>query len=257
MCRRLTGPLFVRFPTRRWSCSAFSKRVFCSAQAWLPEDCIRHGRTEVCTTILRRIQRVVITALDGQSRIGNVEDSLLFLMPHEAGCIPCVRTLYRQSERVQWLLTGNEAAAAANGRTIIRLFSFHHLTTLDPKGGPHVNADTATYVCTVIQPVVKRDGAVNDSPGGDASWNDDLARLAPCVFPSYMRAHAGHSREPINRFLNLCMLTLVASQTVPFLARDPVMFGAQLQSFIGEDAKTAKEASSLDTQEGGRVCEGF
>ncbi|KAF8282218.1 putative ATP-dependent DEAD/H RNA helicase [Trypanosoma cruzi] len=32
---------------------------------------------------------------------------------------------------------------------------------------------------------------------------------------------------------------------------------AQLQSFIGEDAKTAREASSLDTQEGGRGCEGF
>ncbi|RNC41643.1 putative ATP-dependent DEAD/H RNA helicase, partial [Trypanosoma cruzi] len=30
----------------------------------------------------------------------------------------------------------------------------------------------------------------------------------------------------------------------------------QLQSFIGEDAKTAREASSLDTQEGGG-CEGF
>ncbi|RNC38945.1 putative ATP-dependent DEAD/H RNA helicase, partial [Trypanosoma cruzi] len=29
------------------------------------------------------------------------------------------------------------------------------------------------------------------------------------------------------------------------------------QSFIGEDAKTAREASSLDTQEGGRGCEGF
>ncbi|RNC60528.1 hypothetical protein TcCL_ESM01695 [Trypanosoma cruzi] len=108
---------------------------------WLPEDCIRHGRTEVCTTILRQIQRVVFTALDGQSRIGNVGDSLLFLMPHEAGCIPCVRTLYRQRERVQWLFTGNEAAAAANGRMLIRLFSFHHLTTLDSKGGTHVNAE--------------------------------------------------------------------------------------------------------------------
>ncbi|RNC44506.1 putative ATP-dependent DEAD/H RNA helicase, partial [Trypanosoma cruzi] len=32
---------------------------------------------------------------------------------------------------------------------------------------------------------------------------------------------------------------------------------AQLQSFIGEDAKTAREASSLDTQEGGRGCGGF
>ncbi|RNE96633.1 putative ATP-dependent DEAD/H RNA helicase, partial [Trypanosoma cruzi] len=32
---------------------------------------------------------------------------------------------------------------------------------------------------------------------------------------------------------------------------------AQLQSFIGEDAKTAREASSLDTQEGGRGCEKF
>ncbi|RNC51935.1 hypothetical protein TcCL_ESM10898, partial [Trypanosoma cruzi] len=126
--------------TRRWSCSAFSERVFCSAQAWLPEDCIRYGRTEVCTTILRQIQRVVFTALDGQSRIGSVGDSLLFLMPHEAGCIPCVRTLYRQRERDQWLLMGNEAAAAANGRMMIRLVSFHHLTTLDPKREPHVNA---------------------------------------------------------------------------------------------------------------------
>ncbi|PWU86502.1 putative ATP-dependent DEAD/H RNA helicase [Trypanosoma cruzi] len=140
MCRRLTGPLFVSFSTRRWSCSAFSKRVFCSAQARLPEDWIRHGRTEVCTTILRQIQRVVFTALDGQSRIGNAGDSLLFLMPHEAGCIPCVRALYRQRERDQRLLTGNEAGAAANGRMIMRLVSFHHLTTLDPKGGPHVNA---------------------------------------------------------------------------------------------------------------------
>ncbi|RNE95968.1 hypothetical protein TcG_13184, partial [Trypanosoma cruzi] len=107
----------------------------------LPEDCIRHGRTEVCTTILRLIQRVVFTALDGQSRIGNVGDSLLFLKPHEAGCISCVRTLYRQRERDQWLLTGNEATAAANGRMIMRLFSFHHLTTLDLKGEPHVNAE--------------------------------------------------------------------------------------------------------------------
>ncbi|RNC56133.1 putative ATP-dependent DEAD/H RNA helicase [Trypanosoma cruzi] len=99
---------------------------------------------------------------------------------------------------------------------------------------------TATYVCTVIQPVVKRDGAVNDSPGGDASWNDDLARLAPCVFPSYMRAHAGHSREPINRFLNLCMLTLVASQTVPFLARDPVMFGHNCRALLGRTRRPRK-----------------
>ncbi|PWV17588.1 putative ATP-dependent DEAD/H RNA helicase [Trypanosoma cruzi] len=116
---------------------------------------------------------------------------------------------------------------------------------------------TATYVCTVIRLVVKRDGAVNDSPGGDASWNDDLARLAPCVFPSYMRVHAGHSREPINRFLNLCMLTLIASQTVSLLGKRPGDVWAQLQSFIGEDAKTAREASSLDTQEAGRGCEGF
>ncbi|KAF8296390.1 ATP-dependent DEAD/H RNA helicase [Trypanosoma cruzi] len=207
-------------------------------------------------TILRRIQRVVFTALDGQSRIGNVGDSLLFLMPHEAGCIPCVRTLYRQRERDQWLLTGNEAAATANGRMIMRLVSFHHLTTLDPKGGPHVNAEHATYVCNVIRPVVKRGGAVNDSPGGDASWNDDLARIAPCVFPSYMRAHAGHSREPINRFLNLCMLTLVTSHTVSFLARDTVMFWHNCRALLGR-TKTAREASFLDTQEGGRGCEGF
>ncbi|KAF8290345.1 putative ATP-dependent DEAD/H RNA helicase [Trypanosoma cruzi] len=132
---QVTGPSFCGvFPTRRWSCSAFSKRAFCSAQARLPEDCIRHGRTEVCTTILRQIQRVVFTALDGQSRIGNVGDSLLFLKPHEAGCISCVMTLYRQRERDQWLLTGNEAGAAANGRMIMRLVSFHRLATLELKG---------------------------------------------------------------------------------------------------------------------------
>ncbi|PWU83029.1 putative ATP-dependent DEAD/H RNA helicase [Trypanosoma cruzi] len=121
----------------------------CSAQAWLPEDCICHGRSEVCTTILRQIRRVVLTALDGQSRIGNVGDSLLFLMPHEAGHISCVRTLYRQRERDQWLFTGNEAAAA-NGGMIMRLVSFHHLTTLDPKGEPHVNAEHGALTCALL-----------------------------------------------------------------------------------------------------------
>ncbi|RNC39957.1 hypothetical protein TcCL_NonESM10623 [Trypanosoma cruzi] len=54
---------------------------------------------------------------------------------------------------------------------------------------------TATYVCTVIRFVMKRDGAVNDLPGGDASWNGELTRLAPCVFPSYMRAHAQNAQN--------------------------------------------------------------
>ncbi|PWU88530.1 putative ATP-dependent DEAD/H RNA helicase [Trypanosoma cruzi] len=140
MCRRLTGPFFVGFSDTSVELLGVLQQGVCSAQARLPEDCICHGRTELCTTILRQIQRVVFTALDGQSRIGNVGDSLLFFMPHEAGCIPCVRTLYRQRERDQWLFTGNEAAAA-NGRMIMRLVSFHRLTTLDPKGETHVNAE--------------------------------------------------------------------------------------------------------------------
>ncbi|RNC36138.1 ATP-dependent DEAD/H RNA helicase [Trypanosoma cruzi] len=41
------------------------------------------------------------------------------------------------------------------------------------------------------------------------------------------------------------------------LGKIPGDVWAQLQSFIGEDAKTAKEASSLDTRKGGRGCEGF
>ncbi|KAF8291913.1 putative ATP-dependent DEAD/H RNA helicase [Trypanosoma cruzi] len=116
---------------------------------------------------------------------------------------------------------------------------------------------TATYMCHFIRPVVKRDGAVNDSPGGDASWNDDLARLAPCVFPSYMRAHAGHSREPINRFFKFVYAHIGHVTDSFLLDKRPGDVWAQLQSLIGEDAKTAREASSLDTQEGGRGCEGF
>ncbi|PWU97897.1 putative ATP-dependent DEAD/H RNA helicase [Trypanosoma cruzi] len=116
---------------------------------------------------------------------------------------------------------------------------------------------TATYVCTVIRPVVKRDGAVNDSPGGDARWNDDLIRLAPCVFPSCMRAHAGHSREPINRFFKFVYGHIGHVAHGFLLGKRSGDVWAQLQSFIGEDAKTARETSSLDTQEGGRGCEGF
>ncbi|RNC55147.1 hypothetical protein TcCL_ESM07368 [Trypanosoma cruzi] len=90
---------------------------------------------------------------------------------------------------------------------------------------------TATYVCTVIRPVVKRDGTVNDSPGGDASWNDDLARLAPCVFPSYMRAHA-HNAQNI---------------TVP--TEDPLLFPAGIRlplSFV--------EMKKGETPGGGHVA---
>ncbi|PWV19773.1 putative ATP-dependent DEAD/H RNA helicase [Trypanosoma cruzi] len=189
----------------------------------------------------------IIYSIGNQFRICNVGDSLLFLMPHEAGCIPCVRTLYRQRERDQRLLTGSEAAAAANGGMIMRLFSFHHFDDVGPKRRTTCECRARrTYLCTVIRPVVKRDGAVNDPPGGDASWNDDLARLAPCVFPSCMRAHAGHSREPINRFLNLCMVTLVTSHTVSFLARDPVMFGHNCRALLGR-TRRPRERRLLST----------
>ncbi|PWU89641.1 putative ATP-dependent DEAD/H RNA helicase [Trypanosoma cruzi] len=143
-------------------------------------------------------------------------------MPHEAGCIPCVRTLYRQRERVQWLLTGNEAAAAANGRMLIRLFSFHHLTTLDPKGGPHVNAEHSHLHVPFY------------STCREAGWSRQ--RL---TWRRFVYAHIGHVTDSF------------------LLDKRPGDVWAQLQSFIGEDAKTAREASSLDTQEGGRGCEGF
>ncbi|PWV00869.1 putative ATP-dependent DEAD/H RNA helicase [Trypanosoma cruzi] len=115
---------------------------------------------------------------------------------------------------------------------------------------------TATYVCTVIRLVVKRDGAVNDSPGGDASWNDGLARLAPCDVPII---HAGARRalqrayKPFFKFV----YAHIGRVAHGFLDKRPGDVWAQLQSFIGEDAKTAREASSLDTQEAGRECEGF
>ncbi|PWU93752.1 putative ATP-dependent DEAD/H RNA helicase [Trypanosoma cruzi] len=231
--------------------------MFCSVQAWLPEDCIRHGPTEVCTTILRQIQRVVFTALDGQSRIGNVGDSLLFLMPHEAGCIPCVRTLYRQRERDQWLFTGNEAAAAANGRMIIRLVSFHHLTTLDPKREPHVNA-THSHLRVHCYSTCR-----------EAGWSRQRVTWRRCELERWSRptrtvcvpiVHAGARRalqrayKPVFKFV-YAHIGHVAHGFL--LGKRPGDVWAQLQSFIGEDAKTAREASSLDTQEGGRGCEGF
>ncbi|PWV02931.1 putative ATP-dependent DEAD/H RNA helicase [Trypanosoma cruzi] len=178
-------------------------------------------------------------------------------MPHEAGCIPCVRTLYRQRERDQWLLTGNEAAAAANRRMIMRLVSFHHLTTLHPKGEPHVNAEHSHLRVHCY------------STCREAGWSRQRLTWRRCEVERWSRpnctvcvpiVHAGARRalqrayKPFSKFV-CAHIGHVAHGFL--LGKRPGDVWAQLQSFIGEDAKTAREASSFDTREGGRGCEGF
>ncbi|EKF35339.1 ATP-dependent DEAD/H RNA helicase, putative [Trypanosoma cruzi marinkellei] len=194
------------------------------------------------------------------ARIGNVGDSLLFLMPHEAGYVSYLSKFVAKENKGSF--TENEASAAAAAAAVATMEKrnyesfLYYLTKLDPKSNHMWMQSTATLERAISRLVMNREKPVNDLPGGDASRNDDLTRLALFAYQSYIRAYAGHSREVKTRFFNSDMLHLGHVAHSFGLDKRPSEVRAQLQSLIMEDRKIAREASSFDTQERARGCDG-
>ncbi|EAN88493.1 putative ATP-dependent DEAD/H RNA helicase [Trypanosoma cruzi] len=189
------------------------------------------------------------------ARIGNVGDSLLFLMPHEAGYVPYLSKFIAKESGSSF--TGNEAAAVVATMEKRNYESFlYYLAKLDPKSNHIWMQSTATLERAISRLVMNREEPVNELPAGDASRNDDLTRLALFAYQSYIRAYAGHSRELKTRFFNLDMLHLGHIAHSFGLDKRPSEVRAQLQNLIMEDRKIAREASSLNTQERVRGCDG-
>ncbi|EAN86814.1 DEAD-box helicase-like protein [Trypanosoma cruzi] len=182
------------------------------------------------------------------ARIGNAGDSLLFLMPHEAGYAPYLSKFIAKESGSSF--AGNEAAAAVATMEKRNYESFlYYLAKLDPKSNHIWMQSTATLERAISRLVMNREEPVNELPAGDASRNDDLTRLALFAYQSYIRAYAGHSRELKTRFFNLDMLHLGHIAHSFGLDKRPSEVRAQLQNLIMEDRKIAREASSLNTQE--------
>ncbi|RNF27622.1 ATP-dependent DEAD/H RNA helicase [Trypanosoma conorhini] len=128
----------------------------------------------------------------------------------------------------------------------------YYLTKLDPKANHVWMQSAATLERAISRVVMKRDGNEDGLPGGDEARRDDLTRLALFAYQSYLRAYAGHSRELKARVFNSDVLHLGHVAQSFGLDKKPSEVRAQLQSFIREDRKVARGASSPGTQEEGR-----
>ncbi|ESL12059.1 ATP-dependent DEAD/H RNA helicase [Trypanosoma rangeli SC58] len=188
------------------------------------------------------------------ARIGNVGDSLLFLMPHEAGYVPYLSNFIAKEGGGS--LAANDASLPAMAERKYESF-LYYLTKLDPKANHMWAQSTATLERAISRAVMKRDGTVSDLSAKDESRKEDLMRLALFAYQSYIRAYAGHSRELKARFFNSDVLHLGHVAQSFGLDKKPSEVRAQLQSFIKEDRKIAREASSLNTQEEGKWSGGF
>ncbi|KAH8605381.1 DEAD DEAH box helicase Type III restriction enzyme res subunit Helicase conserved C terminal domain [Trypanosoma vivax] len=170
------------------------------------------------------------------ARIGNVGDSLLFLMPHEAGYAPYLSNFIAKERRDA--LSGDAAAAMEEKKYESFLF---YLTKLDPKANHMWMQSTAALERAICHLVMKRspEGQARDHEGNER--DDDLTRLALFAYQSYIRAYAGYSREMKRLFFNAEILHLGHVAQSFGVDKKPSELRTQLQSLIREDRKVGRE----------------
>ncbi|ORC85653.1 ATP-dependent DEAD/H RNA helicase [Trypanosoma theileri] len=179
------------------------------------------------------------------ARIGNVGDSVLFLMPHEERYI---------SYLSNFIAKGNSSSSPQEkvSSSVIEERKYEsflfYLTKLDPKSNHMWMDSTATLERAISKLVMKRNEIGSSQTEEKESRDDDLTRLALFAYQSYMRAYAGYSRELKRLYFNSDSLHLGHVAQSFGIDKKPSEVRAQLQGLIKADRKVAREASYLATE---------
>ncbi|KEG14518.1 ATP-dependent DEAD/H RNA helicase [Trypanosoma grayi] len=180
------------------------------------------------------------------ARIGNVGDSMLFLMPHEEGYASYLSNFIASESKAT--SGGDKTPLALIEEKKYESFLFY-LTKLDPKANHMWMHSTATLERAISRLVMKRDADAGSSMDDDDGKNDDLTRLALFAYQSYIRAYSGHSRELKRLFFDSDSLHLGHVAQSFGVDKKPSEVRMQLQSIIREDRKISRETSSRAVEE--------
>ncbi|KAH9599440.1 Helicase [Trypanosoma melophagium] len=180
------------------------------------------------------------------ARIGNVGDSVLFLMPHEEGYVSYLSNFIAKGNSSSLSQNDGVSASVIEGRKY-ESFLFY-LTKLDPKSNHMWMDSTATLERAISKLVMQKSENGSSQTEENEGRDDDLTRLALFAYQSYIRAYTGYSKKLKRLFFNSDSLHLGHVAQCFGIDKKPSEVRTQLQGLIKADRKVAREASYLATE---------